>query len=556
MPNYKDTLSKYKKALNSVENKEQFKKASMAFLKEINKSIKEADKTSNLHTNFVVKKALDPKNGMDYCNQRGLGLDSQLGATMELGRLAVLARNKWSKWSEKVIKSMKKLESMGKRLPKHLATGDWAKVYDILSWAPKWNPAVIRHCALGGGRAGDVLAVLSSRAGLGAEFKLTYEKVERLLFLSESQNPRGLVAGVSALKNNATKFLNMQIMPEIMKSFSGGISLDSENISNIVSLKDLSVFLTKHPPTNINRFILNSLHTAAARNTENLNADAAEFIKEYPRLSRLGSDILVSEVIKVRNDPNYDATTGVLQAAQTDLNNYYNEFMKKVRLARKNLENQGLSQDIIEKKTKNTIQKYNVHIEYWHYALDQFSFIRMNRDWVGEGNLLTQDQYMRAFADADRTKEALGIWIKQQSFGTTVAQAVAILPGLQSYLDSWMAAVKFCRSSNELFKNWALAAKEIEMIAVQYGPLLDSLISAAETRGKNWKPKENIDRLKELKSKSTIGWSEIKKAKNNLTPQNIEDAIKTVCSRKDCDVGEDIVKTLCEEVNSVAKKYL
>lgn len=408
----------------------------------------------------------------------------------------------------------------------------------------------------GGGKAGGALAVLSSRAGLGAEFKLTYEKVERLLFLSESQNPRGLVAGVSALKNNATKFLNMQILPEIMKSFSGGISLDSENISNIVSLKDLSVFLTKHPPANINRLILNSLHTAAARNTENLKADAAAFIKKYPRLGRLGSDILVSEVIKVRNDPNYDATTGVLQAAQTDLNNYYNEFMKKVRLARKNLENQGLSQDIIEKKTKNTIQKYNVHIEYWHYALDQFSFIRMNRDWVGEGNLLTQDQYMRAFADADRTKEALGIWIKQQSFGTTVAQAVAILPGLQGYLDSWMEAVKFCRSSNELFKNWALAAKEIKTSANQYGSLLDSLISAAATRGKNWKPKENIDRLKELKSKSTIGWSEIKKAKNNLTPQNIEDAIKTVCSRKDCDAGEDIVKTLCEEVSSVAKKYL
>ncbi len=96
MSNYKDTLSKYKKALNIVKNKEQFEKASMAFLKEINKSIKEADKTSNLHTNFVVKKALDPKNGMDYCNQHGLGLDSQLGATMELGRRAMLARDKWT----------------------------------------------------------------------------------------------------------------------------------------------------------------------------------------------------------------------------------------------------------------------------------------------------------------------------------------------------------------------------------------------------------------------------------------------------------------------------
>lgn len=400
-----------------------------------------------------------------------------------------------------------------------------------------------------------MLAVWSSRAGLGAEFKLTYEKVEKLLFLSESQNPRGLVAGVSALKNNATKFLGIPAMSRL-RAFSGAISLDSENISNIVSLKDLSVFLTKHPPANINRLILNSLHTAAARNTENLNADAAAFIKEYPRLSRLGTDILVSEVVKVRNDPNYDAKTGVLQASQTDLDNCYNEFMKKVRLAQKNLKDQGLSPDIIKEKTKNTIRKYGVAIEYWHYALDQFSFIRMNRDWVGEGNLLTQDQYIRAFADADRTKEALGIWIKQQSFGTTVAQAVAILPGLQGYLDSWMAAVKFCRSSNELFKSWALAAEEIETSANQYGSLLDSLISAAESRGEDWKSAKNVNRLIELKSKATIGWSEIKKAKNNLTPQNIEDAIKTVCSRKDCDVGEDIVKTLCEEVNSVAKKYL
>lgn len=556
MSNYKDTLSKYKKALNSVENKEQYKKVSMTFLKEINKCIKEADKTSNLHTNFVVKKALDPKNGMDYCNQRGLGLNSQVGATMELGRRAMSAHDKWTQVRGKVISDMKKLKKASEELTEYLATGDWYGVCKILAWTPECDPtAIMKYCGLGGvnhrEKSGDgVLAVASQNAGLGAELKLTYEKVEKQLFFDKKQNTKGLDAAVSALKNNATKFLNMPIMPKIKQSFSGGISLDSEN-EKIKNLKELYSLLTKHPPKDVDKDTLDAVQSIAA----DLKAEAKKFVNARRRLGRLPVEVLVSEVVKARETPDYDATSGVLKWMKSDLETYRKDFMKKVMVAQKQLKTKGVDIKTITRRTKNTI-KQKLAVEYWNYALDIDSLNYMRDNWVGSGNFLDTGAYGHAVDEADITKKELESWIGAHTRIVTLEQAKKTFPVLYGFLNTWRSTIQFCRTSDELFKNWALPAKEIETSAKQYGSLLGNLISAAATRGKNWKPKENIDRLKELKSRANIGWSEIKKAKNNLTSLNIENAIRAVCSRKDCDAGEDIVKKLCEEVNSVAKKYL
>lgn len=455
----------------------------------------------------------------------------------------------------KVISDMKKLKKASGELTKYLASGDWYGVCNILAWTPECDPtAIMKYCDVGGRIwSGTSFSALCGSAGLNTDFKSVYENASNHLFLDKKQNIKGLDAAVSALKNNATKFLNMPIMPKIMKSFSGGIFLDSEN-GKIENLQELHALLVKHPPRTIDYGTL----TRLCRHIDDLSAETKEFIKAHPRLGRLQPELLESEVLKARKKPDYDAASSVLEKMHSELETYSKDFMKKVIIARKNLQNKGKTPDVITKRTKITINKL-AH-EYWNSALHPDSLNYMKNHWVGIGNekYLKMEHYERAVEDAEKTREELKAWIDERTKLNieNLQQAKKAFPVLAEFLNTWESAIRFFDSNAELFKNWALPAKEIRTAAETYAEMLDVLISEASIRGENWLSKDTSDKLKALKNKSTKGWIEVKKAKNNLTPLNIESAIKAVCSREDCKVSKRAVEKLCEEVNSVAKKYL
>lgn len=543
--NYKSAFSKYQNALNRVTKKEEFEKTSLEFLKEVNKIIKETDKTSDLHTELNIDKALDVKNGMKYCDDRGLGLNTQFGAMLELGRRAVQARNKWHKQVEKVIKGMQKLASLNRRLTKYSSEGNWERVRELLGWILRLHPADIRDCALG-----ENWVAVGRIAGLSAEARTTYREVEYQLFSGVKQNAKGLIAAVNALKINANK------MPQNM-NFSGGISIETEDLSNIKSLKDLSEFLLKHPMSNIMyRFSPKNLHTAADNNTENLKADVALFIKENPRLGIiLEPDKVATVVSQAREtlDRNDDVAEKVIAIAKAALDHDDKVFMEKVKNAQKALENKGKSPEIIQKRTKNTM--YRLAVKYFRYALHFDSLMKMKREWVGEGNHLDESQFHSAWEDAEKTKENLRQWIEQEKFGTTADQAMKVLPRLAEYMDAWKVTVDFVRSSNEIFKSWVNPAENIKKAAIEYQQLLDSLVLTAKTQGANYFSEDFKKNKIQLKDKSTIGWKEIRVAKQTLSPDKIVSAINKVHSRKDCDVDQNTIKKLCASIESVAKIF-